>query len=52
MPALRVHNLATCGASGATDAGERLFDGPLDGYECVELVSSPSVAHVRLARRA
>jgi len=33
-------------------AGERLFDdlGTLDGYECVELVSSPSVAHVRLAK--
>jgi dihydrofolate reductase len=34
-------------------SGERLFD-DLDGavgrYECVELVSSPSVAHVRLAR--
>jgi dihydrofolate reductase len=34
--------------------GERLFnnlgDGP-PGYECVEFVSSPSVAHVRLARR-
>jgi dihydrofolate reductase len=34
--------------------GERLFehlgDGP-QGYECVELVSSPAVAHVRLARR-
>ena len=33
--------------------GERLFDhldgGPL-GYECVELVSSPAVAHVRFAR--
>src|SRR5713101_297404 len=32
--------------------GERLFDnldGGPDGYECVELVSSPSVAHVRLA---
>ena len=33
--------------------GERLFDrlegGPL-GYECVEFVSSPSVAHVRFAR--
>lgn len=33
--------------------GERLFDG-LDaaaaGYECVELTSSPSVTHVRLAR--
>ncbi|MCU1464420.1 MAG: bifunctional deaminase-reductase, C-terminal [Actinomycetia bacterium] len=32
--------------------GERLFD-DLDGapgYECVELVSSPAVAHVRLAR--
>ncbi len=32
--------------------GERLFDhldgGPA-GYVCVELVSSPSVAHVRLA---
>ena len=34
-------------------AGERLFDhldGGPDGYECVELVSSPSVAHVRLSR--
>lgn len=33
--------------------GERLFDhldGGPDGYECVELASSPSVAHVRLAR--
>ncbi len=34
-------------------AGERLFDhlgaGP-PGYECVELVSSPAVAHVRLAK--
>jgi dihydrofolate reductase len=33
-------------------SGERLFD-HLDGsagYECVELVSSPSVCHVRLAR--
>ena len=33
--------------------GERLFDhldGMPDGYECVELVSSPAVAHVRLAR--
>jgi len=33
--------------------GERLFDnldGGPDGYECVELVSSPAVAHVRLAR--
>jgi dihydrofolate reductase len=34
-------------------AGERLFDNlddNLDGYECVELVCSPSVAHVRFAR--
>src|SRR5258706_15262781 len=33
-------------------AGERLLDGlgGLDGYECVELVSSPSVAPVRLTR--
>jgi dihydrofolate reductase len=34
-------------------SGERVFDhldgGPV-GYECVELVASPSVAHVRLAR--
>ncbi|MCW2631652.1 MAG: Deaminase [Pseudonocardia sp.] len=33
--------------------GERLFDnldGGPDGYEVVEFVSSPSVAHVRLAR--
>jgi dihydrofolate reductase len=33
--------------------GERLFDrldgGPV-GYECIEFVSSPSVAHVRFAR--
>lgn len=36
-------------------SGERLFDhldgGPV-GYECVEFVSSPSVAHFRLARNA
>lgn len=35
-------------------AGERLFDhldgGPV-GYECVELVSSPSVAHARFVRK-
>jgi dihydrofolate reductase len=34
-------------------AGERLFDhldGGPDGYECVEFVCSPAVAHVRLAR--
>ena len=34
-------------------SGERLFDhldGGPDDYECVELVSSPSVAHVRLRR--
>lgn len=34
-------------------AGERLFDhldGGPRGYECVELVSSPAAAHVRLAR--
>ncbi|HEY7135254.1 MAG TPA: dihydrofolate reductase family protein [Acidimicrobiia bacterium] len=33
--------------------GERLFDGTdvaAQGYECVELVASASVAHVRLAR--
>jgi dihydrofolate reductase len=33
--------------------GERLFDhldGGPEGYECVEFVSSPSVAHVRFAR--
>jgi dihydrofolate reductase len=36
-------------------AGERLFenlDGGPRGYECVELVSSPAVAHVRFARTA
>jgi dihydrofolate reductase len=36
-------------------SGERLFDrldGGPDGYECVEFVSSPDVAHVRLARRS
>ncbi len=35
--------------------GERLFDqlgGAVDGYECVELVSTPGVAHVRLARKS
>jgi dihydrofolate reductase len=34
-------------------AGERLFDGldGLPGYECAELVSSPSVAHVRFVRK-
>jgi dihydrofolate reductase len=34
--------------------GERLFDnldGAVDGYECVELVSSPAVVHVRLERK-
>lgn len=34
-------------------AGERIFDGSLGtlpGYHCVELVSSPSVAHVRFVR--
>ncbi|MFY9615488.1 MAG: dihydrofolate reductase family protein [Candidatus Dormiibacterota bacterium] len=34
-------------------SGERLFDhldGGLDGYEIVEFVSSPAVAHVRFAR--
>ena len=34
-------------------AGERLFDhldGGPDGYECVEVVCSPSVVHVRFAR--
>ncbi|MGH9216475.1 MAG: hypothetical protein ACRDZS_09485, partial [Acidimicrobiales bacterium] len=33
--------------------GERLFDhldGGPEGYECVEFVSSPAIAHVRLAR--
>lgn len=35
-------------------SGERLFDhleGGPDGYECVEFVSSPSVAHVRFSRK-
>ena len=33
--------------------GERLFDGlavAREGYECVELVSSPSAVHARLSR--
>jgi len=33
--------------------GERLFDhldGGLDGYDCVEFVASPTVAHARIAR--
>ncbi len=36
-------------------SGERLFDhldGGANGYECVEMVSSPAVTHVRLARSA
>jgi hypothetical protein len=36
-------------------SGERLFDnleGRPTGYECVELVSSPAAAHVRLVRTA
>jgi dihydrofolate reductase len=33
-------------------SGERLFDGSWGGYECVEFVSSPAVAHVRLAPEA
>ncbi len=36
-------------------SGERLFDhldGGPGGYECVEMVSSPSVMHVRLGRTA
>lgn len=36
-------------------AGERLFDhldGGPEGYECVEFVSSPSVAHARFSRTA
>ncbi len=34
-------------------SGERLFDnldGPPVGYECVELVSSPTAVHARAAR--
>jgi dihydrofolate reductase len=34
-------------------SGERLFDhldGGPEGYECVEFVGSPAVAHVRFAR--
>jgi dihydrofolate reductase len=34
--------------------GERLFDhldGGPHGYECIEFVSSPAVAHARLTRR-
>jgi dihydrofolate reductase len=34
--------------------GERLFDnleGAFDSYECVEMVSSPTVAHARLTRK-
>ena len=32
--------------------GERVFDGPADGYECVEHVASEAVMHVRFERRA
>jgi dihydrofolate reductase len=32
--------------------GERLFDNVSEGYECVELVSTPKAAHIRLARTA
>ena len=34
--------------------GERLFDnlgGAVDGYKCVELVSSPAVVHMRMERK-
>ena len=31
--------------------GERVFDGPLDGFECVEFAASDAVAHARFARR-
>jgi dihydrofolate reductase len=33
-------------------SGERAFDGPLDGYEVVETVTSRSLLHVRIARTA
>jgi dihydrofolate reductase len=33
-------------------SGERVFDGPLDGYEIIETVTSPSLLHVRIARTA
>jgi hypothetical protein len=36
-------------SGGGTTLFDNLDGGP-DGYECVELVSSPSVAHVRFAR--
>ncbi|MEY2405231.1 MAG: hypothetical protein QOG39_147 [Acidimicrobiaceae bacterium] len=38
---------------GATIMGRNMsehIDRGLEGYECTELVSSPSVAHVRLAK--
>lgn len=38
MPKTRAHNLAMS------------LDGAPESYECVELVDSPSAAHVRLAR--
>jgi hypothetical protein len=37
------------GATMGRNMSEHL-DGGLEGYECAELVSSPSVAHVRLAK--
>lgn len=64
MPKVRVHNLAmsldgyAAGPDQSLDhplgvGGERLFDhldGGPHGYECTELVSSPSVAHTRISR--
>lgn len=60
MPKLRVHNIAmsidgyVAVVPILLGGGERLFDhldGGPQGYKCVELVSSPSVAHVRFARK-
>ena len=62
MPKLRVHNFAisldgyAAGPNQSPDhplgaRGDHL-DGESVGYETVELVSSPAVVHVRLARTA
>jgi hypothetical protein len=65
LPELRVHNFSISldGYAAGTEmhlafvpvllgGGERLvdhLDGGAAGYECVELVSSPAVAHARFA---
>lgn len=50
MPKARVHNFAVSLVGGGASRPTTILDGGVDGYECVELAASPSVAHVRLTR--